>query len=79
MTLKELQAEAKQLRSLRANEDVAQAKLRMSLAEYLRGKVAKIEAGGLGVSEQYLCDIRNGRRKISDEFLDHLCGGKLRG
>ena len=78
MTFQELQTEAKQLRALRAQEDVAQLKLRINLGEYLKGLVAKTTAETLGVSEQYLCDIRNGRRKISDEFLERLCGKKGR-
>lgn len=79
MTLKQLQLEAKELRAMRANCDVEEAVLRGSLSDFLPRGSAKEAAVGFGVSEQYLCDIRKGRRKISDEFLDKLCGGKLRG
>lgn len=74
MTLKALQLEAKRLRLLRANASVAEAELRMFMGSYLKQGMAKEVASAIGVSEQYLSDIRNGRRLLSDKFLEKLCG-----
>ncbi len=73
MTFKTLQLEAKQLRLIRAKASVAEAELRVSLGLYLKQGMAKGVAVSIGVSEQYLSDIRNGRRLLSDEFLEKFC------
>lgn len=73
MLSKSLRLQARQLKALRATQDVAEAELRVSLCEHLDGSIAKDTASTLGVSQQFLCDIRKGRRAISDAFLERLC------
>lgn len=73
MTRAELRLEALRLKALRAKEDVSHTELRISIRSYLHTREAKAVAADFGVSEQFLSDIRHGRRKISDQFLESLC------
>lgn len=72
MTIKELRVEAANLKSYRAGADVKEAELKTAIEECIPRGEAKIFADKIGVTPQYLSDIRNGRRSISDEFLERL-------
>lgn len=55
-----------------AKEEVLRARLDLEL----ENESAASFAERIGISEQYLCDIRKGRRKISGPVLESLCGLK---
>lgn len=74
MTLREVKSKAAKLKVARLQADEQERSLISSLDNLLSYELAKAFADSLDVSQQYLSDIRNGRRKISDEVLERLCG-----
>jgi len=72
-----LKSQARQLRAKRVNTDVSNAEMVVSLEIFLGAISAKEFARDLGVSQSYLCDVRHGRRAISDDLLEKLCKLKL--
>jgi transcriptional regulator with XRE-family HTH domain len=78
VTLKQIKVKAAQLKRSRALSDVDEAELRELISAFLGHGDAKAFAEDLGVTPQYLSDIRHGRRGFSEEFLKKLAtsGGK---
>lgn len=77
MTFSELKGAAKKAGDARLQSRDADIDLRDSLDAYLRewGDASGL-AGKIGISPQYLSDIRNGRRLISTTFIEELLGVK---
>jgi transcriptional regulator with XRE-family HTH domain len=73
MTVKAIRECARQLRSARAVAGAWERDLQEKVSEFLmqRGGTRDM-ARELGVSAQYICDIRHKRRKISNPFLKTL-------
>jgi transcriptional regulator with XRE-family HTH domain len=70
--VREIRIKAALLKAARADADVEEAELRESIVGYLTHGEAAIFADTVGVSPQYLSDIRNGRRRISDDVVEKL-------
>ncbi len=74
MTLKSVKQYALALRAHRKRVALTEMDLLRATQEYLeanRGGVREI-ARAMGFSPQYICDVRYGRRKISDTFVERL-------
>lgn len=72
MTLREVRIKAAKLKACRADADVKEAELKYAIAEFLAPGEAIVFAQKTGVTPQYLSDIRNGKRRISDEFMEKV-------
>jgi len=72
VTVKEVHMKALLLKASRADADVKETTLRFALVELLPHGEAFGFAEQMGVTPQYLSDIRKGKRRISDEFLERL-------
>ncbi len=74
MTLKSVKQYALALRAHRERVTLTEMDLLRTVQAYLdanRGGVREV-ARVMGFSPQYICDVRHGRRKISDTFVERL-------
>lgn len=69
----EVRQRAYRLRSFRVKEKAEEQALRSALDSSLKQGDAVKLADALGVSKQYLNDIRKGNRGISSQLLEKLC------
>lgn len=60
------------LYSQRASADVTEAELRIALDESLERGAAAAVATHCGLSQQYLSDVRHGKRALTDPVVDKL-------
>lgn len=71
--MKEVRQRAYRLRAFRVQEQAEEKALVSALDSSLKQGDAVIFAEALGISKQYLTDIRKGNRGISSDLLDRLC------
>ena len=71
--MKDVRSVAKRLKACRTQETLEEFDLRSALNRSIADGDAVAVAASLGVSPQYLSDIRHGRRGISTELLEKLC------
>jgi transcriptional regulator with XRE-family HTH domain len=71
--MKEVRKRADRLKAFRMQERAEEQALRSALDDSLKQGDAVIVAKKLGISYQYLSDIRKGNRGISTELLEKLC------
>lgn len=73
-TLTDLQRTASKAKAARTEAARAESALSVQMAEYI-GSIhgsGRDLARDLGFSAAYVCDVRHGRRRVSDEFLRRL-------
>jgi hypothetical protein len=72
VTAQDVRMKAQLLKAARAGADVEEFKLKEAICQLLAHGEAVGFAKTLGVTPQYLSDIRKGKRRISDEVLEQL-------
>lgn len=74
MTITQVLSAAADVKRRYAEVEIAERYLNECVASYLKAHGWTIRGAGreLGISASYLCDIVNGRRKISEEMMERL-------
>jgi len=75
----DLYSAAKSLRAYRAGGTLLEADILNALDDACLRESAKYLASIIGISEQYLSDLRRGRRPVSNKLLDVITGTPGRG
>ena len=73
MHMKEVRKRADRLKAFRTQERAEEQALLSALDSSLKQGNASEFARSIGISKQYLTDIRKGHRGISTELLEKLC------
>lgn len=74
MTLQRIRGSAATINRMRAEVATCEATLMEAVAQYIDSRDSGLRemARRMGISAQYLCDVKYRRRKISAEFLKKL-------
>ena len=77
MTSQKIKQAAQKLHRLRTEAELAEDDLAFSVALMISEHKAGLRdwARSMGISAQYACDIRHGRRKISDTIVKRILEG----